>query len=65
MHQILTLIVLCLYNGIISCLLDESKEELELLLIKRILHRIHVIVAIVQDEVCNTLLSCFDSNSEC
>ena len=47
MEQILAFIVLLAHNRVISSLRDQSQEELELGLIKGILHGKHVIVAVV------------------
>ena len=63
-HEILALVILLLDYSVVSSLRDESQEELEFALIQSISHGKHVIVLVVQDQICDTLLTSLDSNSK-
>ena len=63
-HQVLSLVVLLLHHRIIGCLLDQREEELKLLLVQGILHCQHIVVAVVEDQVGNTLLASINSHAE-
>lgn len=53
----MALFILLLYNFIVCSLLNQSEEELELLFIEGVLHREHVVITVVKDEVRDTLLT--------
>ena len=64
-EQVLSFVVLLLHNSVICCLRDQSQEELELGFVKGILHCQHVIIAVVENQVRNTLLTSLNGDSEC
>ena len=63
-HQVLPFVVLFLYNLVICCLLDQGQEKQELFLIQSILHRQHIVVAIVENQVGDTLLASMNRHSK-
>lgn len=54
------MLIFALHSHIISRLLNQRQKELELLFVEGVLHRKHIVVAVVEDEVCDTLLGCTD-----
>ena len=63
-EQVLSLVILLLYDRVVCSLLDQCQEELEFDLVQGVLHGEHVVVAIIKDKVCNTLLTSLDGDSE-
>jgi len=63
-HEILSFLVFLLNSGIVSGFLNKGEEELEFLLIEGVLHREHVVVAIVEDQIGDALLASLDGDSK-
>ena len=64
MHQILPFVILLLHFLILWLFLDQCKEQLEFLLIKCILHRFQIVIALLNDQVSDTQLATVDGDSK-
>ena len=64
MEEVLSLLSLLLDNAIIWVFRQQSKHELELLLVHRVLHSEHQVVPFVKHEVRQALLAVLDGDSE-
>ena len=56
-EQVLSLFIFLLDNPVIGCLRNQSEEQLEFVLIECVLHRKHIVISIVKNQISNTLLA--------
>lgn len=63
-HQVLVVSILALHNGVVSGLGQQCQNQVEFSFVKGVLHRKHVIVLVIEDQVSKALLLILNRDSE-